>query len=248
MKKTVAYILNHSTYVLADSKDVRNRAIHYYKVQREINIIPWGLKKPRFQKVSRKELGLDRNDFLIVAIGRLVKRKGLDHLLHAVHKTKIPTIKVLLIGEGPEKDYLKFLASELGMGSRVVLTGAVSEEKKFQYLSVSDLFILPSLHEGFGIVFLEAMHCGLPLITTNCGGQTDFIKEGHNGFLVPVGDTEALAGRIVALFQSYDLHQQISANNLEDIKKFSISATAGRYEEIFKTALERSQVKIRRNT
>ena len=236
LRKMVAYVLNHSTYVLAQSTDVRARAIEHYHVKREIKIIPWGLKEPRFERTGRKQLGLDTGDFIIIAIGRLVKRKGLDHLLIAVARSLIPSIKVLIIGDGPEKENLKSLAEESGIGSRVTLCGSVPEEQKFQYLSASDIFVLPSLHEGFGIVFLEAMYCGLPIITTDTGGQTDFIIDGHNGFLVHVGDVETLAVKIEELYTNHDLRKSMAANNLEDIKKFSISTTAQRYEEMFELA------------
>lgn len=236
LRKAVAYILNHSTHVLAQSTDVRARVLDIYGVKREIDVIPWGLKEPHYERAGREKLGLDNDDFVITAIGRLVKRKGLEYLVHAVAMSQIPAIKVLLIGDGPEKDGLKSLAEESGIGKQVILCGAVSEEKKFQYLEASDIFALPSLHEGFGIVFLEAMHCGLPIITTDTGGQTDFIMDGRNGFLVPVGDSETLAARIKELYENHDLRKSMSANNLEDIKRFTIAATAQRYEDRFELA------------
>ncbi len=238
LRKVVKYVLNRSTYLLAESEDVRRRVLNHYKVRQEITIIPWGLKPPLFQKASRAELELGEDDFLIVSIGRLVKRKGLDYLLQAVAKRRIPTIKVLLVGEGPEREHLESLAIALGIRQKIVFLGSVSEERKFQYLTASDIFVLPSLHEGFGIVFLEAMYCGLPIVTTDCGGQTDFVKDGHNGFLVPVGDVEAIADRIVTLLQNQALREQISENNREDVKGFSISATAERYEMVFKQAID----------
>lgn len=238
LRKVVEYVLNHSTYVLAESKDVKCRALSHYKVKKEITIIPSGLKVPLFENTTRTELGLSEDDFLIIAIGRLVKRKGLEYLLQAVAKIQIPTIKVLLISDGPEREHLESLAAALGIGQQIVFLGTVSEERKFQYLSASDLFVLPSLHEGFGIVFLEAMYCGLPIVTTDTGGQTDFVKDGHNGFLVPVGDAEAIAEKIVTLFQSQDLRRQMSSNNRKDVKRFSISVTAERYEEMFTLAID----------
>ena len=80
------------------------------------------------------------------------------------------------------------------------------------------------------------MYCGLPIITTDTGGQTDFIIDGHNGFLVHVGDVETLAVKIEELYTNHDLRKSMAANNLEDIKKFSISTTAQRYEEMFELA------------
>jgi glycosyltransferase involved in cell wall biosynthesis len=233
LRKIVEYVLNHSTCVLAESNDVKRRAISHYRVKKEITVIPWGLKEPTFVKASRVEFGMSQDEFLIIAVGRLVKRKGLDCLLQAVAKIQIPTVKVVLIGDGPERNHLESLAVALGIRQQILFLGAVSEEKKFQYLSVSDVFTLPSLHEGFGIVFLEAMYCGLPIITTDNGGQADFLKDRRNGFLVPVGDAEAMADKILILVQNHDLRMWMSVNNREDVKRFSVSATAERYERVF---------------
>jgi len=234
LRKIVEYVFNHSTHILAESNDVKRRAISHYRVNKEITIIPWGLNESTFEKASRAEMGLSQDEFLIIAVGRLVKRKGLDYLLQAIAKIQIPNIKVLLIGDGPEQNHLESLAVALGIRQQILFLGAVSDEKKFQYLSASDLFVLPSLHEGFGIVFLESMYCGLPIITTDCGGQTDFLKDGRNGFLVPVKDFEALASKTLTLLQNQDLRRQISATNREDVRSLSISATAERYEKVFK--------------
>ena len=236
LRKTVQAILNRSTCVLAQSADTRRRALGRYKINKDVSIIPWGLKQPIFEEPSRAEFGLAEDDFVIIAVGRLVKRKGLDCLVQAIARTGISSVKLLIVGDGPERERLESLAGDLGVRNRIDFLGPVAESKKFQYLSASDLFVLPSLHEGFGIVFLEAMHCGLPVITTDCGGQTDFLRDGHNGYLVPVNDVQALADKISMLLRDSGLRTIIGQQNKQDVTRFSIASTAERYEEVFEQA------------
>jgi len=146
----------------------------------------------------------------------------------------------LIIGEGPEEDNLRDLAQRLDISTQVDFMGAIWGERKFQYLAAADMFVLPSIHEGFGLVFLEAMHCGLPVIASSSGGQTDFLEDGKTGFLIPVGDVQVLAGAILRLVNDESLRRQMSEFNKEYVKGFHISHVAERYEALFSEVLRRS--------
>src|SRR5690606_5052644 len=115
--------------------DVRSRTLTHYNIARHIEVIPHGLAAPSFLSRTRAELGLSSDDFILVSVGRLIKRKSLHHLLHAVAKTRLPEVKILLIGEGPERGYLESLAAKLGILSKVVFLGRVSDQLKYQYLA-----------------------------------------------------------------------------------------------------------------
>ena len=128
----------------------------------------------------------------LVTVGRLVRRKNLGSLLTALHRLGLPDVRLLVIGEGPERANLEAQARELGIAERVQFRGFVAEETKYQLLAAADLFVLPSLHEAFGLVYLEAMHCGLPVVATVPGGHEDFLSDGRTGFLVPRDDAGAL--------------------------------------------------------
>ncbi len=238
LNRIISYIVNKSDKVIAISKDTKERTIKYYEVEKEINIVHYGLELPNFEKHTRSELGLSDDDFILIAVGRLIKRKGLKYLIKAIEKLDDGRIKLLIIGDGPDKENLKALSRELKIDSQVNFLGPIWGDKKFQYLHASDVFVLPSLHEGFGIVFLEAMYCGLPIITTNYGGQRDFIIDTENGFLVPVGNVDALADKIRFLLTNEKVRHKISKNNKRHIKDFYISNMANKYEEIFKRTLE----------
>lgn len=241
LKKTVKSVLQHVNKVVALSSDVANKAQEYYNFHNGAQIIWPGIEPFEFRPISREELRLEQGAFYIIAVGRLIKRKGLPYLLKALARIKERNIKVLLIGEGPEEGYLKNLASNLGISHRVDFLGPLSEERKFQHLSRADIFVLPSLYEGFGIVFLEAMYCGLPIITTNEGGQTDFLKDGKTGFLVPPKDVDELARKILILYSNMRLREQISQNNREYVKRFYIENTARKYERLFEEIVSSHQ-------
>lgn len=241
--RTLLWVLQHSTAITAISKDVSQGTYDFLKVPLNITVLPPGLEVPNFQIKNREELGFTDEDILIVSVCRLVKRKCLHHLIQAVSKLKNEKIKILLIGEGIEKQNLIQLAKQLNISYQVIFLGYVSEEVKFQYLSISDLFMLASAHEGFGIVYLEAMYCGLPVIASDNGGQTDFLTDGENGFLVPVGDIEKLAQRITELINDKELKQRMSCTNRKKIQEFFISKVILRYEEFFEEVIKSSKCK-----
>ncbi|MFQ5952913.1 MAG: glycosyltransferase, partial [Candidatus Omnitrophota bacterium] len=114
-------------------------------------------------------------------------------------------------------------------------------KEKLQYFSASDIFVSPSLYEPFGIVLLEAMLCGLPVIATNRGGQADIIKSEKNGLLVPPADAESLANTIAELAKDANRRQVIGEYNRKDVKQYNISDIAKRYMDLFRDALSEKE-------
>jgi glycosyltransferase involved in cell wall biosynthesis len=140
--------------------------------------------------VNRKDLDLPEGVPLFVSVGRLIPRKQYDVLLEAWRD--IPYAHLVIIGDGPLKEKLQELIHKWSLGDRVHLLGFVSEEHKHKVLLASDAYVSATEHEGFGIVFLEAMEAGLPIVSTDTGGQRDFLTEGENAILVPTNDPEQL--------------------------------------------------------
>ena len=121
----------------------------------------------------------------------------------------------------------------MNLNSHVRFLGNVSDEVKFQILDLSDLYISTALHEGFGLVFLEAMECGLPIVCYDRGGQNDFLISGKTGFLVEFGNKDDFLGRIFELIRNSELKANISEYNRRLIKKYYISTCAERYISLF---------------
>lgn len=242
----VRRVLDCSSQVIAISEDIKRRALEDYGCRRGIEVIHYGLTPPSFESRTRAQLGIPEDDVVLISIGRLIKRKAFGDLLSALSKVDHPRLRLLIIGEGPEEKRLRNLAEALGLSSRTEFLGAIWGERKFQYLAASDAFVLPSVHEGFGLVFLEAMYCGLPVIASSRGGQTDFLEDGVTGFLVPVGDPETLADRILRLCRDRTLRERISSFNKEYAKRFHISGVAERYETLFSEVIQRERRTNRR--
>jgi glycosyltransferase involved in cell wall biosynthesis len=240
LRWVVGRVLNSPAQVIAISQDIKNRAQHDLHCKTNIEVIHCGLAPPQFERRSRQELGIPEDEVVLISIGRLIRRKALDDVLLALSRLDKGRFRLLVIGDGPEEAHLHDLAQALGLSSRVDFLGAVSEERKFQFLAAADVFVLPSAHEGFGLVFLEAMHCGLPVIASASGGQTDFLRDGETGFLVPVGAEEVLAGRILRLANDERLRRRMSEFNSQYVKRFHISGVAERYEALFSEVIGRS--------
>jgi glycosyltransferase involved in cell wall biosynthesis len=234
LNQTVRKMLFGADRVVAESTDIKRNAQKYYAFDRQVDIVPLGIYPNVHPEKNRQALGLPSDQFIFVTIGRLVKRKNLEDLLHIfkeVQKTD-PSI-LLVIGDGPEKDKIESLAKQLGIENAVRLLGRVSDEEKFQYLAASDVYLSTAIHEGFGIVFLEAMECGLPVISYDRGGQTDFLREGKTGYLIELGNKEKFALKLLELVNSKPLRMEIRAHNKNYVKEFYIEHVAEKYISIF---------------
>jgi glycosyltransferase involved in cell wall biosynthesis len=227
-------MLNTADRVVAQSSDTRNNAYRYYRVNRPIDVIPLGIKKPVFDKKARSYFDLDSDDFVFCTIGRLVKRKNIDDILAVLSEIKNShKFKFVVIGEGPQHDHLVRLISRLNLEGKVIMAGNVSDEVKFQLLDLSDCYLSTAIHEGFGLVFLEAMETGDPVICYNRGGQNDFLVDGKTGFLVELGDRKKFAEKVVELMNNSELHSNISAYNRKLVQSYYISACAEKYLSLF---------------
>lgn len=241
LRAVVRRVLNSCAQVVAISEDIKRRARDGLSCRTPIEVIHYGLTPPTFEKKGREELGIPRDAVVLIAIARLIKRKALSHVLRALALVREPAIQLLIIGEGPEQESLADLAKSLGVAQQVNFLGAIWGERKFQHLEAADIFVLPSLHEGFGLVYLEAMHCGLPVVASSTGGQIDFLKDGETGFLVPVGDVQALAASLERLAKDEALRRNMGEFNREYVKRFHISGVAERYEALFRQVVEGSR-------
>lgn len=244
-KRVVAFILNRAQSVVAQSSNTRDNAVKYYNPGNEVLIIPLAFHQPEILPATRKDFNLDNNTFYLITIGRLVKRKSIETIIYALSGIENKNIKLLILGDGPEKEFLSDLAVEKKVEDKIIFCGYVSDEDKYKYLSLSDVFILTSLHEGFGIVFMEAMYCSLPIICTNHGGQTDFLEDRQNALLLDVGDVESCKNSIIELSGNKNLYRTLSINNKEKVKDFYAESVAMRYLEIFKELSEQKKNEIK---
>ncbi|MBN8827946.1 MAG: glycosyltransferase family 4 protein [Sphingobacteriia bacterium] len=182
------------------------------------------------------------SQFIVGAIGRFVPKKGFEVLIKAISliKDKIPELKVVIGGEGELHANLIALAKNFKIEKIIEFPGWVKDKSEFY--SNLDLFVLPSHHEPFGIVILEAMNYNIPVISTNDVGPIEIIKDKENGLLVPIEDEKSLAKAILDLYNNFELRQKLVNNAKINLKEnFSYNIIAERIENSLKEILTRAK-------
>jgi GalNAc-alpha-(1->4)-GalNAc-alpha-(1->3)-diNAcBac-PP-undecaprenol alpha-1,4-N-acetyl-D-galactosaminyltransferase len=175
----------------------------------------------------------------IAAMGRLAPQKGFDLLLAAFGRcaSKQMDWSLVILGEGEERTRLEGLAGELGIKSRVSLAGRVQDPATF--LRQADLFVLASRYEGFPMALLEAMSCGLAVISTDCkSGPREIVRDGVDGVLVPPNDVDALAAAMERLMRDGDERERLGARAVEIVERFSMERILVMWDELFEQATQ----------
>lgn len=219
---------------------------------RNLMIIPMGVDVNHFKKITnmgdlKKKLKLDGK--VVLSVGRLIDLKGTDYLIKALPKVllQFPKTKALIIGSGPRKSLLLNLAKELQIKDNIIFLDQIPHTEMIKYYSLADVFVLPSITskigetEGFGVVLLEAMASGIPVIGSDTGGIPDIIKDGETGLLVRQKDSQDLGNQIIRLLTDEELSNKMvrKARNLIEAQ-FSYEVVAERFLEIYRNAVERS--------
>ncbi len=229
----VRRLLHRADRLLAQSQNTAENARKYYGVERPIDVIPLGIVPPEVNEIPRKQLEIGDDRFVMITIGRLIPRKGLEGLIESLKKMNDPRDLLVIVGDGPLLGELGDMARRIGVEDRIMLTGFVTDERKYQLLAASDIYVSTTLHEGFGLVFLEAMHCGLPIACYDNGGQTDFLEDGKTGALVPLGDLDQFVGSVEKLKVDDGWRRECSGFNLRHVREYYVDRCAERHQEIF---------------
>lgn len=243
IKRFLQHRFKQFTYPKADYVTVVSRAlvgeiIKETKVQQEKIRL---LHNPVINNdlLSQKEEYLDNQYFntsipVVLAVGRFVYQKDYPTLLSAFQKVLEQTPAWLFIlGTGPMENELKKLVQKMGIKERVIFGGF--EINPFKFMKNCTVFVLSSKHEGMPGVLIQAMACGAPVIATDCPtGPAEVIEEGKNGYLVPVGNYEKMAEKIVALLQNEDIREKFVANSAEKIKPFYYKTAIESYFEFLR--------------
>ncbi len=181
-------------------------------------------------------------------VGQLDERKGIGVLLSAFEliRARLPDAYLVLGGEGPLREMIESEAREKGWGERVVLTGFVEDVAAIMH--AIDVLLLPSYWEGFGIVLIEAMACGRPVITTDISSMPEIVEEGRTGFLIPPGESSALAERAVLLLQDEALRARMGQAARQRVAEhFSHDRMIEKLESLFVREVKR-RTWLRRNS
>ncbi|ASJ05722.1 glycosyltransferase family 4 protein [Thermococcus barossii] len=221
----IGYI--HATKIISISSTTKKSLIDDYGIPPEkITVIPVTVDLSKFHYKNVKRI-----PHSVLYVGRLDKRKGIPYLIQAIKYVlaEVPTVTLYIIGEGNLKKRLKELIKKKGLQKHAVLLGKIPTEELVEWYNKVDVFTLPSLFEGFGIVLLEAMACRTPVIGTNTQGIVDVIIPGKTGILVPPKNAIALGKAIEQLLTTPKLRKRLSHNAYKRLSKdFSLDALTNR--------------------
>lgn len=227
---------------------------HYGASSERIDIVPCGFDPDEFWPVTldaRQFLKLDRNEFIVLQLGRMVPRKGVDNVIRAVaimlHQYQIP-VRLLIVGGNdeqpdpvatPELGRLMALAAALGVEQAVTFTGQRRREQLRYYYSAANVFVTTPWYEPFGITPVEAMACGTPVIGTAVGGIKTTVVDGETGYLVPPNDPDTLAERLAWLYRHPHLAQRLGwAGMRRAYQHYTWSNVAGQLVDVYENVLE----------
>lgn len=176
----------------------------------------------------------------LVCVCRLVRRKGLEHLVHAVGDLRDTGAELEIVGSGQQYEHLASLIDGLGLADRVKLTGYVPRERLADHYNAADIFVLPSISESFGQVLLEAMSTGLPVVASRVGGIPEFVEHGAGGLLIEPGSREAIVGAVRQLAAEPELRRAMGDWNYRQAREqHHWSSVARQYEELYLEAIDR---------
>ena len=240
LRAAVRWMLRAADEVIGQSRDTVRHVTDLYGVQRSVGLIPLGIERPPpAPYASRATFGIPEDAFVLATVGRLVARKATSQLVDVVAASSIPHAHLLIVGDGPDRAAIAQRAAERGIADRVHLLGQVSDEQKHAALAVSDAFVTTSQHEGFGLVFLEAMAFGLPIVCYDRGGQTDFLKSGETGHVATLNDEAAFAAALIELSKDRERRERLGRHNRTLVEQYFIDTCARKYEGVFEQVIGR---------
>jgi len=204
-----------------------------------IEVVPNGVSISKFQETRnnnqklKEELNIKPSEKVIITVSRLVKKNGVEDLVQAM--SYLPeNIKLLVVGDGEERAHLSLVICHSSLEKRAFLLGSLPPEKVVDYYLISDIFVRPSLSEGLGNVFLEAMAAGVPIIGTKVGGIPDFLVDNETGLFCEVKNPQSIADKIKLLLSNETLRQKLIVNGKKlVVEKYNWPIIAKQMEVIF---------------
>lgn len=234
-ESVVTFSINESDAITAVSENLRDETNRSFVIEKKIHVIPNFVDIKRFSHSNKdhfKKMLAPNNEKILAHVSNFRKVKRVEDVVHAFEKIRqeIPC-KLLMIGDGPERQHMEQLCRELGTCDDIRFLG--KQEQVEEILSISDLFLLPSAYESFGLAALEAMGCEVPVISSNAGGIPEINIHGVTGFLTEVGDIDAIAKYSLELLQDEDKLKLFKKNALAQAQKFNINNIIPLYENLY---------------
>jgi N-acetyl-alpha-D-glucosaminyl L-malate synthase BshA len=242
----VEFSINKSDGVTAVSQSLKDDTLALFHIERDIRVIYNFIDFERFRKTNKehfKKLIAPDGERIVAHTSNFRKVKRVEdvvQIFEKIHK-KVPS-KLLMIGDGPERQHCEQLCRELGICDDVRFLG--KQDAIEELLAICDLFVIPSESESFGLAALEAMACEVPVISSNSGGLPEVNIHGVTGFLSDAGNVTEMAAYAIQLLQNEEMLSQFRANALTQAKRFDIDNILPEYESYYEEIIEKSVIKI----
>lgn len=239
-KPAVTFSINKSNAVTSVSESLKKDTLRLFNIKKEIEVIPnfIDLEKhqPKFTDCQRHMMAND-DEVIITHISNFREVKNIPDVIKIFNNIqKEMPAKLMMVGEGPEKEQAEVLAKKLGISNRVVFFGNSNEIDRI--LCFSDLFLLPSRTESFGLAALEAMASGVPVISTNSGGLPEVNIHGYSGYLSGVGDVTDMSKNAIKILTDFKVLDQFKSNAKAQSQNFGLHSIVPEYEAIYQKTLE----------
>lgn len=238
-RPAVTFSINHSDRVTAVSESLRQDTLRLFDIKTKIDVIPNFIdtkKIDRVEKPCKRSLLAKKEEKILTHISNFRPLKRIMDVISIFEllNKDIPC-KLMMVGEGPEKIKAVEYVEKAGLEEKILFLGNSNEIDKI--LCYSDLFLLPSEKESFGLSALEAMAHGVPVISSNAGGLSEVNKEGYSGYLAQIGDLDTMVARARELLLNEDLHNQFKKQAKKQASLFSLEKIIDQYETIYADAI-----------
>jgi len=239
-KPAVTFSINKSDAVTSVSESLKKDTMRLFDIKNDIHVVPNFIDLEKhvhgFTDCQRGMMAED-HERIITHISNMREVKQIPDVIKIFYniQKEIPA-KLMLVGEGPEKEGAELLVEELGITDRVVFFGNSYEIARI--LCFSDLFLLPSQTESFGLAALEAMASGVPVISTNTGGLPEVNEDGYSGYLSDVNAVADMSANAIRILKDSDTLERFKSNAKTQSKKFDIHKVVPMYERIYEETLK----------
>jgi len=243
-KPAVSFSINKSDIVTSVSQSLKDDTYKLFNIKKDIHVIPNFIELDKIRNESliscQRSVMAEKDERIVTHISNFRKVKRIPDIIKIFFKIqeKIPA-KLMMVGDGPEKERAERLCFELGIQDKVIFFGNSNEID--QILSYSDLFLLPSETESFGLAALEAMAWSVPVISSNSGGLPEVNFDGVSGYLSNVGDIESMAANALKILSDDATLSKFRARALSVAQQFDIKNILPRYEELYQQAINQSK-------
>jgi len=244
----VNFSINQSDGVTAVSEYLKEETYSRFEITNEIRVVPNFVDIERFQHSDKnhfKKAICPNGEFIIAHVSNFRKVKRVEDCVRVFRKVLDSGIKakLLLVGDGPERESVEALCRELGTCQHTLMLG--KQEKIEEILSITDVFLLPSASETFGLAALEAMSCKVPVVSSNIGGIPELNVHDETGYLCNLGDVDTMADYTVQILSNDELKARLSKNARKHAETFEITHIVSQYENYYEEVSENLHRKLK---